>query len=582
MSTILMPRSMRPTHLAPAAVRNAALRDLYATTAAGYLPRLLGAIDRNPYRKTYGCLDRQFWHYRTSDFPSEMYQEGVLPLAQTFACEFPGNRWYGEARLRELAIAALRFSAKSSHADGSCDDYYPYERALGAAVFSLVAATEAYRLLALEDESLLAGFRRRADWIVKHDESGRLTNHHALAALGLARTAQATGDDRYARASEARVHRVLEWQSREGWFEEYGGADPGYQSVTIDCLAKYRKLTGATWLEEPLSRALAFARLALHPDDSYGGEYGSRGTHHFYPHGMELLASEHGDAAALAEAFLRGLSMGKQAWFEDDRLFAHRLGNLIEAWQDWQPRAAMEADIEARPRSSEADYVTHLPQAGLLFVRSGEQQTAVSTARGGVFKHFRPKDATSSEVAPCEPEAKVSVVTDAGLVVETTQGRVAVSQMHDRERPASLSTVGERTTLRVEGPLYWTKSETATPAKLVLFRLGLLTVGRWCRTLIRQLLQRRLITGRRAAPIQMTRVFEWHATGLTVTDTIVLLDSKIAIERMSYGTDHQSVYVAASGVYQDGVLEPWTSLDRHVHELNERRRVTISREYPGS
>lgn len=574
MSTIEWPRSVRTLEHTPLAARNASLRDLYATTAADYLPRLLGAIDRNPYRKTYGCLDRQYWHYRTSDFPSEMYQEGVLPLAQAYACEFPGNRWYSEPRLRELAVAALRFSAKSTHADGSCDDYYPYERALGAAVFSLVAATEAYRLLALEDEELLAWFRRRADWIVKHDESGRLANHHALAALGLARTARATGDDRYARAAEERVHRVLEWQSSEGWFEEYGGADPGYQSVTIDCLAKYRKLTGATWLEEPLTRALSFARLALHPDDSYGGEYGSRGTHHFYPHGMELLAGEHGDAAALAEAFLRALSAGKQAWFEDDRLFAHRLGNLIEAWQDWQPLSTTDAASKA---DAEVDRVIHLPQAGLLFVQTREHQTAVSTARGGVFKHFHREEPSIDDVVP-----KVSVVTDAGLVVETTEGRVAVSQMHDREHAASLSTVGERTTLRVEAPLHWTKNETATPAKLVLFRLGLLTVGRWCRTLIRQLLQRRLITGRRAAPLQMTRVFDWHPTGLTVTDTIVLLDSKLKLERMSYGTDHQSVYVAASGVYQDAVLEPWTTLDRHVHELNERRRVTIAREYPSA
>src|SRR5689334_8826603 len=94
-----------------ASTRNVALRDLYATAAAGYLPRLLGDIDRNPYRKTYGCLDRQFWHYRTSDFPSEMYQEGVLPLAQAFAIEYPGNRWHGEERLRELAIAGMRFAA---------------------------------------------------------------------------------------------------------------------------------------------------------------------------------------------------------------------------------------------------------------------------------------------------------------------------------------------------------------------------------------------------------------------------------------------------------------------------------------
>ena len=119
--------------------RNSALRTLYATAAMADVPRLLGAIDRNPYRRTYGCLDRQFWHYRTAAFPSEMYQEGALPLALVYATMLPGNRWYGNPRLRELAVAAIRFAAESSHADGSCDDYYPFARAFGAAVFSLQA-----------------------------------------------------------------------------------------------------------------------------------------------------------------------------------------------------------------------------------------------------------------------------------------------------------------------------------------------------------------------------------------------------------------------------------------------------------
>ena len=70
-------------------LRNSALRTLYATTAMADVPRLLGAIDRNPYRRTYGCLDRQFWHYRTAAFPSEMYQEGALPLALVYATMLP-------------------------------------------------------------------------------------------------------------------------------------------------------------------------------------------------------------------------------------------------------------------------------------------------------------------------------------------------------------------------------------------------------------------------------------------------------------------------------------------------------------
>ena len=102
---------MHSTTLVPSpscVARDHASRDLYLGAALPHIPRLLGAIDRNPYRPTYGCLDRQFWHYRTSSFPSEMYQEGLLPLALVYTHPLPGNRWHGQPRVRELAIAGLR------------------------------------------------------------------------------------------------------------------------------------------------------------------------------------------------------------------------------------------------------------------------------------------------------------------------------------------------------------------------------------------------------------------------------------------------------------------------------------------
>src|SRR3972149_6662368 len=59
-------------------------RDLYAREALAYLPRTLCLLDRHPFHATYGCFDRNFWHYRTADFPSAMYQEAVLPLALVY------------------------------------------------------------------------------------------------------------------------------------------------------------------------------------------------------------------------------------------------------------------------------------------------------------------------------------------------------------------------------------------------------------------------------------------------------------------------------------------------------------------
>lgn len=538
--------------------RDAALRTLYSDAVLAAIPRIVGSLDRNPFRPTYGCFDRQYWHYRTAAFPSEMYQEAVLPLAWAYATRCRNNRWRHDASLREWAIAALRYAARSGHADGSCDDYYPYERALGAAVFSLNACARAYELLDLAEDHIVAGLVRRARWIAAHDESGQLTNHHALAAVAMLRVARIAGDRRLFAAAEQRIDRVLAWQHGEGWFAEYGGADPGYQTVTIGCLAEYRALGARTDLTEPLRRACEFSRWFLHADGSYGGEYGSRGTYHCYPHGFEMLAGECGAAADLADACLAQLAAGTQAVFDDDRLYPHRLVSLCAAYDHWSPSRAM---------PSLTDGVQHFRAAGLFVHRQEERQTIVSLARGGMFKHFVGGEAP---------------ITDAGLVVELADGRVGVAQQHTLPAQADVSVAGHWR-MTVERPLTECRFETATPLKQAALHLGMIAVGRWLRGLTRRALQLRLITGRRALPIHFTRTLERLATPvprLRVTDTIALLSPRTKVARMAFAVDLQAAYTAASGVYQDSVLQPWTDLAQYVDALNRDRRVVIVREFP--
>lgn len=559
--------SIRPASREQLIPRDPGRRVLYLSAALGEIPRLLGAIDRNPYHATYGCLDRQFWHYRTSDFPSEMYQEGVLPLALVSTHELPGNRWYRVPQVRELCIAALRFSARSAHADGSCDDYYPFERALGAAVFSLVAATEAYRLLELDDREIRAGLVRRGQWLIEHSETGRLANHQALAALGLLQLGHCVDSAEFRAAAAVRLQTVMDWQHAEGWFEEYGGADPGYQSVTIDCLAKYHRAMHDAALHQPLRRALEFSRLFLHPDGSYAGEYGSRGSYHFYPHGAELLAGDSTDAADLADGFLTSLATGRQAYFADDRMYAHRIANLIQAYRDWSPVTPERARTQRRDDR-------WLPGAQIYVRRTPTEHTVISAARGGVFKRFETAEDSSDS-----PTA-TRCTSDAGLIIEFSNDRTAVSQLHDLGRPIQCL---PGTALLVESPLHWATHETATPLKLVVFRLLLLTAGRWLRSAVRWLLQKRLITGRRPCPAQLSRTIEFVSmpggrSRLRITDCVRLSDPRLTVRRMSLGVDHQSAYVAASGVYQESVLESWTHLDEHVATLNVDRQVTIVRE----
>jgi hypothetical protein len=155
---------------------------------------------RNPYSPTYGCFDRFFWHIRVSDFPVGRSHEFVWPLALARAHPFEDNPFHGNVTIRDRLISSIDHAARSAHADRSCDDDYPSEKASGAAAFSLLAIVRA-------DPAPFAAFLlRRARWLGEHQESGRLSNHEALIANGLrGQGGRGRGGDRV--GAELELHR---------------------------------------------------------------------------------------------------------------------------------------------------------------------------------------------------------------------------------------------------------------------------------------------------------------------------------------------------------------------------------------
>ena len=151
--------------LIPSAPAPESSREILARTALATVGRLLSLIDRNPHSPTYGCVDRLHWHYRMIDFPSGMQQEAALPLALAWKLPIPGNPWHQNPALPGLIRAAVDFAVRSSHRDGSCDDYFPFEKAGGATAFSLFGMIEACHIVGLREPGHLAFFERRADWL---------------------------------------------------------------------------------------------------------------------------------------------------------------------------------------------------------------------------------------------------------------------------------------------------------------------------------------------------------------------------------------------------------------------------------
>jgi len=528
----------------------------YLDRFTAHLPRALTLLDRDPSSPTYGCFDRNHWHYRTQDFPSGMYQELALPLAQAVALDWPGNPWRGEPRLRELALSGVDFAARSSHPDGSCDDYFPWERALGATAFAAAAHAEVLRLLGDRDPTRVSHLERRCAWLLGREESGRLANHHALVALAAARLGALTGDAAWLERARTPLRRCLAWQHDEGWFPEYEGADPAYQTLTLAFLAEVAELTPSPELDAALDRAVAFCAHFLHPDGSYAGETGSRNNAQVLPSGFERLASRSGTARWLADGWLAGARAGRAAHPDDDRIFSHWLQDVVPAWRVRRAR-----DEHAPPAAPPPAGDGAFPGAGLHVLRRGAWTGAVATGKGGV-------------VRACRDHRLVT--NDTGLVAR------AGDELWVMHRVAADPEVRfEDQAVVVCGVFQRARRHLPTPVRQAAFRGVNASLGRLAPDLLRRLLQGVLITGRKPAPLRFERRIDWSGETLVIEDALEAVDASAVrrVDRLWASTDATSIYVATSNLWQAASLAPWEPLDEALGRLREHGRVTIRRTF---
>ncbi|MBX7158509.1 MAG: hypothetical protein K1X66_09010 [Verrucomicrobiae bacterium] len=523
----------------------------FGREALAQIPKLLTLLDRNVHSPTYGCFDRNFWQYKIIDFPSGMAQEFCWPLALAYQANLSNNFFYQQAALRQWVEAAILYAARSAHADGSCDDYFPYEKAAGAAAFSLLACVESYRLLNLENDEALHFFRKRANWLAEHEESGRLTNHQALIALGLQATGELLKTNVWKNAQQKRLEKILSWQHEEGWFPEYEGCDPGYHTLTIFCLARLYEKNSAPALKEALEKAVKLAALFVHPDGSFGGEYTSRNTYNFFPHGFELVGKWMPEALAINDAFLKGAERGMAPCYADDHIIGHHAWNYFLAWQDF---------VKERPQMSDRKQGrTWLAGAKILIERRKDAELYLALNKGGVFKFFRGEKLIVSDTQP------------SFLVREGKKIKNAVAHL-----VGSYQTRIETNRVVIEGSLGWAKQKLMTPFRLIVLRVIMLTGGRFFPDLIRRILQKILITNPQPAPFAFERILEWQDDKLSVTDQIRAKTWSNVIHA-GIGGDQTSIYVVMSRTFQKNQLQPWEDLTAKVKNLKSEESLLIER-----
>jgi len=532
------------------------------------IPRLFSRGDWDPFSQSYGCCDRTFWAWKFTDFPGARFQESAYALAFLYSNHWAGNVMYGNAETLIRARATMSYWRGLQYPDGSFDEAYPYEHSLAATAFTSFYIGEALALLTdqlpcTEVDPLIEALSRAGDWLMANDEShGILSNHLAAAAAALTVIARHTGQASYLSRSQYFLDRIYARQSSEGWYEEYGGADPGYQSHGTFYLARVWQLTGDEQLLESLRRANAFLSHCVHPNRTLGGEYGSRNTEFYYPAGFEMLAPVCPHAQTIAVFMRNGIESQSAAGLAavDAYNFNPLLNNYLFASANAQDDTQSTVVLPCHQEGS-----WDFPQAGLHTHGTRRYYAVLGLSKGGVLKIFG-RDGTYA--------------SDCGYWAILDNGRAVTSQSLQLAPDVSCRDCS----LEVRANFTFVKQKLMTPPLFLVFRLFCLIFCRFRKAgyMMKSLLVAILVTKVKNAPLALCRRVSFGEDFINVDDRISL---KVGARLRSFGTGGKfaAIHMGSARYFQWHDLkyyQPYhVGLETCLADLNANGYVALEKQF---
>lgn len=482
--------------------------------------RLLSALDRCPLSASSGCLDREYWGWATKDFANMDLQRGLLVLAYLYKNDFQGNFCRQQPALLEWIKNGLRFWNAGQYKSGAFNHLYAHENSWMAAAFTLCDMTEIFQLIGGDidpelRETWLAAMEKAGWHLVRVDEThGFISNHRAGAAAGLMGLYHITQNRRFHDRAWELMSEVYARQSKEGWFVEYEGADPGYQTLDTHFQAIFYQRTGED--ERVLEKAAAslnFLSYFLHPDGSIGGEYGSRNCPHFFPGGFEVFAEKLPLAEAMARHGALGLAAGTSCGLADAD--ARNAIPLATSYV-WAHKAIDKNGNHSTQLPWERIFECFFPDAG-IYIRSDEKKYIVfGLSKGGALKIFE-KNPARLIYSSCGYAGRLADGSYASTLFTNAWTDSHVDGMtQNMEVP-----LGNPRRIRVTAQFFiFHTHRLMTPVKFFFFRLFNLTFGRF--QAINGFVRKNLILGR--------YLFPRHKAPMTLTRTLAITENHVEVE----------------------------------------------------
>lgn len=534
------------------------------------VPSLLAHLDRERHSQTFGCFDRDYWSWKFRDFPLGMLQTAVYPLALLWRFPFTENPYHGNPRVLEWIEAAIECTLTSQHRNGAFDAFAPNEQDLGPTLGVAHGLSRAFRIVREEfskdrQSRVLDGLRRACDFSLSREEShGFISNHRALFAIAFHDAEELLGDTKYGQRAEELVESIIREQSPEGWYREYEGPDPGYESLGIFHLATYWNHTRSERVLQSLRRSVDFYSHCVHPDGSVGGVYGSRHTSLYFPGGFEMLASEIPMAAGISQ-FMRE-RLARRNVLTPTTSDTENLPSLLYTYLE----ACLTPDNRERRSLPKLPCETleglrHFPDSGITAAGSPRYYAITNTAKGGVTRVF---DKRTNAIA----------YEDAGYVVRA--GRRCWS--------SQLIGLGHRVEAGGENEVACTthlaeiRQQLPSPAKFLLLRVLNLTlfrsliVGAW----LRRLIIKQLITKKYLGPFHMRRSITFRSSEVHFSDELEATKA-IHVDDVDLPRRFLAIHMGSAKYFHPSELEhtPLPSVGKMARELNvnqiAKRKFTL-------
>lgn len=492
------------------------------------LPRLFSLYNLDTGSSTCGYGDRLYWGWKISDFANGTMQGGVHALSIAMKLGLVDNKEFA----LEVIDSAIRTIDRIRAKNGSLVEAYPNEHSFcvtALVAFDVLSAIGHLDGLTTpeQNEEYLNIVKPLIDFITCNDEKHSIISNHLATAVAAIELWNILTGEKSGRDKEL-LDIIYRHQSEEGWFMEYEGADPGYQTLCTYYLSCAYEITKDEKLLESLERSGSFLKYFVHPDGTIGGLYGSRNTEVYYPGGMVALAPLSDDFAMIASRLHNGVLKECHVFPQDIDI-----GNFIPLINAYSGAALYyeknrESIEKAQlPAPYEGAFTKKFDQAG-IYIHSTDRYYAIANyKKGGTLKVF-------------DKETGMLDTEDGGIFGRLANGKRFSTQQFDEKQDFNNYTI--------QVGFYTTNEFYSNPVTFVLLRILSLTLFRsiYWGNIFKKHIVKMLMTSKNRINGEATRKFEF-------LDDKIIVHEKITAPKGGYAIGHfgkfRAIHMASSGYY---------------------------------